>query len=207
MEEKQKPREVKGLIAPGLRVLLAGPYRGALKVLVALRVKPDHLTAASLAVNGYIAVLIGRGSRALPAGLLLLTGVMDVFDGAIARQRGMASPRGAWFDSVVDRLSDALVLGALFLSLWWQHDRLAAALALAALGVSMLVSQVRAEVESRGASMSEGVFARAERFIVLVIGLWLPHALTPALVLLVGLGAFTIAQRIWLARSALGVRG
>lgn len=198
-----RPREVKGLIAPALRVILLWPYRGALWLLLKAGVTPNQITVASLLANVAVAILLGRGDRALPAGLLLLSGVFDVFDGAVARARGVAGPRGAWLDSVVDRISDAIVLGALFLSLLWQGRRTDAILALAALTVSLLVSQIRAEAEARGTKLGEGAFARAERFIVLVVGLWLPHALTVALAVLAGLGTFTLVQRMWVARPAL----
>jgi CDP-diacylglycerol--glycerol-3-phosphate 3-phosphatidyltransferase len=196
-----RPREVKGLIAPILRTTLLWPYRGALWLLLKLRVRPNHLTVASLVVNVVVAVLLARGMRFLPGALLLLAGVLDVFDGAVARARGIAGPRGAWFDSVIDRVSDAVVLGALFLSLEWQNARTDAALALVALAVSLLVSHVRAEAEARGAKMGEGAFARAERFIVLFLGLTAPHALRAALGVLAALGAFTLLQRIWIARG------
>ena len=54
-----------------------------------------------------------RATAALRAGLLLLvlTALPDVLDGAVAKASGTASPRGAFFDSVVDRVSDALLLG------------------------------------------------------------------------------------------------
>jgi phosphatidylglycerophosphate synthase len=201
---KPKPRDVKGLIAPALRVGLAGPYRAALRFLLWAGAKPDHLTVASLLVSALVAFFLTRGLRSLPAGLLLLSGVLDVFDGAVARARGISSPRGAWFDSVMDRISDALVLGALFYSLLRQDREVDAALALAALAVSLLVSQVRAEAESRGARLGEGAFARAERFIALVVGLWAPGALRYALIALGGLGGFTILQRMLSARTAIG---
>jgi CDP-diacylglycerol---glycerol-3-phosphate 3-phosphatidyltransferase len=202
-----RPREVKGMIAPALRVVLLWPYRGGLWFFLAIGVKPDQITIASLLVNALVAVFLARGMRALPAGLLLLAGVLDVFDGAVARARGISSARGAWFDSVIDRISDAIVLGALFLSLVWKGEHFEAALALVSLGVTLLVSHVRAEAESRGAKMGEGAFARAERFIVLVAGLWIPHALTLALALLAGLGAFTLVQRMWIARGILAPGG
>src|SRR5688572_33307628 len=94
------------------------------------------------------AVLLARGMRSWPAAVLLLAGALDVFDGAVARARGISSARGAWFDSVIDRLSDSVVLGAYFLSLAWQGQRTDAALPLAALAVSLLVSHIRAEAEA-----------------------------------------------------------
>lgn len=195
-----RPREVKGLIAPALRVVLVWPYRGVLWLLLKSRAKPDHLTVASLIVNAAGAVLLARGMRSWPAAFFLAAGALDVFDGAVARARGISTVRGAWFDSVVDRISDAVVLGAYFLSLSWKGERTDAALALVALAVSLLVSHVRAEAEARGAKMGEGAFARAERIVVLLVALWIPGAETVALALLAGLGAVTLVQRVLIAR-------
>ena len=74
-------------------------------------VSADHLTALGVGMAGAAAVAIGFGN--LPLGLLflVLTGVPDALDGAVAKASGSASPRGAFFDSVADRVSDALLLG------------------------------------------------------------------------------------------------
>ncbi|MGH2686297.1 MAG: CDP-alcohol phosphatidyltransferase family protein, partial [Actinomycetota bacterium] len=70
----------------------------------------DHLTATGLVMAVAAAVAIGNG--ALRGGLLLLVAcaVPDLLDGAVAKASGTASARGAFFDSVADRVTDALLL-------------------------------------------------------------------------------------------------
>jgi phosphatidylglycerophosphate synthase len=191
------------MIAPVLRLILATPWRGALRGLLALGVTPNQLTFASLATNLAIAVMLVRDLRFLPGILLLPAGLFDVFDGSVARARGSSGPRGAWLDSVLDRAADGAVLAALFLSLAWQDRQTEAALTLAALGVSLFVSYVRAEADVRGVKMGEGIFARLERYVVLIVGLCVPGALIWALSALAGLGGVTIIQRLLITRKAL----
>lgn len=202
-EIPRKPRRVQGLIAPVFRIVFAPAWRGALRLLLRLGVTADQLTMASLALNVAIAVLLARGSRFLPGILLLPAGLFDVFDGSVARARGSQGRRGAWMDSVLDRAADAAVLGALYLSLGWQGRTLQAGLALGALGVSLFVSHVRAEAEVAGVTMGEGLFARLERYVALMVGLTAPGALPWALGALVGLGGVTIVQRLAIVRRGL----
>ncbi|MHB8513261.1 MAG: CDP-alcohol phosphatidyltransferase family protein [Actinomycetota bacterium] len=195
-ELPEKPREVKGLIAPMFRIVFAGPWRVTLRLLLWLRVTGDQLTFASLALNIAIAVMLARGMRFLPGILLLPAGLLDIFDGSVARARGTSGVRGAFMDSVLDRASDAAVLGALYLSLGWQGKTLQAGMCLAALGISLFVSHVRAQAECDGVKMGEGLFARLERYVALMVGLTQPHALVWALGALVVLGGITVVQRI-----------
>lgn len=198
-----RPREVKGLVAPMLRIALATPWRWALRGLLRIGVTADQLTMASLALNGAIAVLLARGQRLLPGLLMLPAGLLDVFDGSVARARGSSGSRGAFMDSVLDRAADAAVLGGLFLSLSWQGRDLQAGLCLGALGVSLFVSHVRAQAEVDGVTMGEGLFARLERYVALVIGLTVPGALVWALTALVALGSVTVVQRLIIVRKAM----
>ncbi|HYT81557.1 MAG TPA: CDP-alcohol phosphatidyltransferase family protein, partial [Actinomycetota bacterium] len=113
----------------------------------------------------------------------------------VARLRGEASRAGAFLDSVVDRVSDFILFGSLFWALAGQGHRLAAAFALSTLIVSLLVSHIRAEAEAMSLSLTEGVFQRLERYVMLMIGLTAPGALLPVLVTLTVLGGFTVIQR------------
>src|SRR5699024_1430179 len=74
-------------------------------------IRADHLTAFGIVMAGAGAIAIGAGALRLGLLLLILTAVPDVLDGAVAKASGTASPRGAFFDSVSDRLTDALLLG------------------------------------------------------------------------------------------------
>jgi CDP-diacylglycerol--glycerol-3-phosphate 3-phosphatidyltransferase len=137
--------------------------------------------------------------RLLPGLLLLPAGLLDIFDGGLARLRGEESRFGAFLDSVMDRISDAIVFGCLFWSLSEQHLDLQAALCMSALAISLLVSHVRAEAEALGLQLSEGLMQRLERYVALMVGLTAPGALLPVLAILTGFGAVTVAQRGWSA--------
>lgn len=199
----EKPREVKGLIAPLARIVLAPGWRWALRGLLRSGVTADQLTMASLAFNIVIAVLLARGARLVPGVLLFPAGLLDVFDGSVARARGSSGARGAFMDSLLDRAADASVLGAIFLSLSWQGKEGQAGLALGALAVSLLVSHVRAQAEADGVTMGEGLFARLERYVALMLGLTIPGALPYALGVLVVLGGVTVFQRLLIVRKAM----
>ena len=114
------------------------PIGGALR---RTGLSPDHLTALGPAV--------GRSRRPGPSpsgrlglglGLLIGSAVPDLLDGALAKASGRASVRGAFFDSVCDRVTDTLVLGGIA---WYLLDRYhghVALLPMAVLGASLLVS-------------------------------------------------------------------
>ena len=71
----------------------------------------NHLTLTGLAMATAASLTIAQGWLRAGLVLLILTAVPDVLDGAVAKASGTASPRGAFFDSVIDRISDALLLG------------------------------------------------------------------------------------------------
>jgi CDP-diacylglycerol--glycerol-3-phosphate 3-phosphatidyltransferase len=190
------PRENPSVAAPLVRRVFAWPYRFALAGLLRVGLRAWHLTLLSLVANAAIGVLLLSGRRLLPGLLLLPAGLLDIFDGAVARARGEESRKGALLDSVTDRAADGVVLGCLFFSLAEQRATIDAGLALGSLIVSLFVSHIRAEGEAAGLQMSEGVFQRLERYLVLVIGLIVPGALRAALGVLAGLGALTALQRL-----------
>ena len=191
------PRDNPSIIGPFFKWLFQWPYRFALAGLYRLRFRPWQLTILSLLMNFVVAWLLLTGRRLLPGGLLLVAGLLDIFDGGIARLRGEESRKGALLDAVVDRVSDGVVFGAIFLAeATVHHDRLTAGLALIGLAVSLLVSHVRAEGEAAGLKIIEGTVQRLERYVGLVIGLMVPGALLPVLAGLAVLGLVTTVQRL-----------
>lgn len=186
--------------------MFAWPYRVALAGLYRAGFAAWQLTVFSLATNVAAGWLLVTGRRLLPGLLLLLAGLLDVLDGGVARLRGTAGRAGAFLDSVMDRVSDAILFGALFWSLAGQGHRLAASLSLVSLVVTLLVSHVRAEAEAAGLPMTEGLVQRLERYVLLMIGLTAPGALLPVLVALTILGGITLAQRLVSAWSQLDRR-
>ena len=206
------PRENPSIAAPLMRRTLTWPFRFLLAGVYRLGFRAWHLTVLSLAMNVVIGVLLVRGERLVPGLLLIPAGLFDIFDGTIARMRGEESQLGAFLDSGLDRVSDAILFGALFWSLQGQGKALAAALSLATMSVSLGVSYVRAAAEARGLSLSEGLFQRLERYVALMVGLWIPGALLPVLLVVTTLGGVTLIQRIWsgtrqLASLPIGLQG
>lgn len=198
------PRENPSLIGPLFRWVFQWPYRVVLSGLYRVGLKAWQLTALSLLTNVAVAALLLTGRRLVPGFLLLLAGVLDIFDGGVARLRGEESRKGALLDAAVDRVSDGIVFGSIFLAEMAVHgNEVTAAMALAAMVVSLLVSHLRAEAEAAGLGMTEGTVQRLERYVGLILGLTIPGALLPVLVALTVLGIVTTTQRLLTAGRSL----
>jgi CDP-diacylglycerol--glycerol-3-phosphate 3-phosphatidyltransferase len=179
--------------------VFAWPYRGILAFLVWTRVRPWQLTFLSLVLTLLTGLLILVDEWFAAGWMLFAAGLCDVFDGAVARQRGEDRRSGAFMDSVLDRVSDMVLFSALFVDLSLKGETIEAALALVTLVVSLSVSYIRAEAEAAGVSLTEGLFQRLERFIAVLIGLFIPGAMLPVLIVLAALGTLTVIQRGWSA--------
>ena len=188
--------------------LRAGVERGLRPVGAGLRhagIKADQLTAAGLVISVASAVAIGTGRLFLGMVLLGLSAVPDLLDGAVAKASGTASPRGAFFDSVADRVSDMLVLGGVAWYLESVDGGHAAILPLAVLGASSLVSYERARAESLGFTARGGLMERAERMIAIAAGLIFSAVLVPILWVMLALTLFTAGHRfvmVWRQANA-----
>jgi phosphatidylinositol phosphate synthase len=169
---------------------------------------PDHLTALGLLMAVPAALAIGTGRLGLGLVLLILSAVPDLLDGALAKASGTASKRGAFFDSVADRVTDALIWGGVAWYLQSSRHGHAALLPFGILAVSTLISYERAKAESLGFSAKGGLMERAERIILLCIGLVAPVILVPILWVMLVLTAATAVQRfvkVWRQATAAGV--
>ena len=158
-------------------------------------ISADHLTGTGLVMAGATAVAIGSGRLFLGLVLLGLAAIPDLLDGAVAKASGTASTRGAFFDSVADRVTDALVLGGIAWYFAVDRGGLAPMLPFAVLGTSSLISYERAKAESLGFNAKGGLMERAERIIVLAIGLAFPVLLVPVLWLMLATTLLTAGQR------------
>jgi CDP-diacylglycerol---glycerol-3-phosphate 3-phosphatidyltransferase len=164
-------------------------------------ITPDAMTYAGLIIQFGVAALIVQG-RLLLAGLIAIVAAFsDVFDGAIAKARGVPSTFGAFLDSTTDRLSDALYLAPIA---WLYgvepdiatHDEpWVAAAAMAALVFGFLVSYTKARAESLGYDCNVGIMERAERLILVIAALIL-DLVPPAMLILAALSLVTFMQRM-----------
>lgn len=165
----------------------------------------DHLTILGIGMAVGASLAIANGALRLGLVLLVLTALPDVLDGAVAKASGTASSRGAFFDSVADRFTDALLLGGTAWYLATTNDGRVAVLPMAVLGASMLISYERAKAESLGYDARGGLMERAERLIALGLGLLFHQLLIPVLWVMLVLTLFTAGQRfakVWSQATA-----
>src|SRR5579872_4342831 len=152
-----------------------GRWRGAVDrttkpdgtALVRVGVTADFLTIFGLAMSVVTAFVVGTGHLFLGVVLLFPTGLPDLFDGPVAKASGSASVRGAFFGSVADRISDAVLFGGVAWYLAARHHGEMVLLPFAIVAVTSLVSYQRAKAELLGLSARGGLMERAERFILL----------------------------------------
>lgn len=157
-------------------------------------VSADAITAAGVVMSGLCAVAIGVGQFSLALVFLILTGLPDALDGAVAKAAGTASKRGSFLDSVSDRLSDAIIFGGLAWYYAGEGGRLVL-LPFALYVAASLISYQRAKAESLGFDAKGGIMERAERFVVLAVGLLVPPLLVGVLWLMLALSLVTMVQR------------
>jgi CDP-diacylglycerol---glycerol-3-phosphate 3-phosphatidyltransferase len=168
-------------------------------------IKADHVTVAGLVAAGATALTIANGFLRAGLVLVIVTAVLDLIDGAVAKAAGTTSPRGAFLDSVADRVSDALLMGGVAWYLATTQSGRVAVLPLALVAASMLVSYERAKAESLGFEARGGLMERAERLVVLAFGLLFDSLLVPVLWVMLILTLITAAQRfvrVWHQASA-----
>jgi CDP-diacylglycerol--glycerol-3-phosphate 3-phosphatidyltransferase len=160
----------------------------------------DVLTATGLVSATATAALVASGHLHIAIIFLILTGLHDLLDGPVAKAAGTASVRGAFFDSVTDRVADALLMGGVSWYLISRHEGHLALLPLAVLGVTALVSYERAKAESLGLSAKGGLMERAERMILLGVAFFGFAFVVPVLwvmLVLISITAITRFVKVW----------
>jgi CDP-diacylglycerol--glycerol-3-phosphate 3-phosphatidyltransferase len=175
-------------------------------------VTPDALTIAGVALCIAGAVIVyfeylGWGLFLIGSALFVIGSILDILDGALARRRGFTSPFGAFLDSTVDRVGEGFMLGAIGLVLMRRVSEWGVALAFAAVAGSFLVSYTRARAEALQLRGDMGIGSRAERVVVIAVGLALAPlhelVLPLTLVLLTATAWLTVVQRVLAVRSQL----
>lgn len=183
----------------GLRTRLHAALERALypvtDALGRMRIRANHVTVAGALVCLLAPLLLVAGQPFL-AGVVWLAGsAFDLLDGALARRQGRATPFGAFLDSTLDRLSE----GGLFVAIAYHFaatgEAVTAAVTVIALIGSLLISYTRARAEALGIACRVGIVTRAERVILLGLGLCF-GLLTPVVYLLAGLTLVSTAQRV-----------
>jgi phosphatidylinositol phosphate synthase len=192
---------------PGCRVMVMEAVRDYLRiildrvatpfacVLLWCRVTPNQVSLMGILLTLVTAALIVDG-QLLAAGLMyILAASLDLLDGVLARMAKMASRFGAFLDSTADRISEGVVFVAIAYHFASHGQPVDAAIAVLALLGSLLVSYTRARAEGLGLECKVGIVTRAERVVLVALGLMF-GLLPVAVYLLAALTAFSATQRI-----------
>ncbi len=169
-------------------------------------IRPNALTLINLALSVVAAYVIATSHFLLGGVLILVSGLFDLLDGALARFTNQSTKLGAIFDSTVDRISEAAILCGLLIWYMPRGASLEIVLILAVLIGSFLVSYIRARAEGLGWQCQVGLFTRAERVIVLAVGL-LTNQVFIALCVLVVFVFITVVQRLVYLRKQAKIGG
>lgn len=159
-------------------------------------ITPNMLTFAGLVFACASALAIATDHLVPAAILLFIGGAFDLSDGALARVQESRSTFGAFFDSTLDRYSEGIVLLGLVYLYGSQARPMELIVVFAALLGSLMVSYTRARAEGLGFECKEGLYARPERVMTLIVGLLLNHWLLWFLIALAVLSNITAVQRI-----------
>ncbi len=168
-------------------------------------ISPNALTVGGVVFAVAAGAEIAMGHLGIGLVLQVLCGLPDLLDGPLAKATGKMSPRGAYLDSVSDRISDS----ALLVGVAWYlsnskspHD---AFLAIGVLAISMVISYQRAKAESLGVRAKGGLMERAERFLALLFGVAFSSLLVPVLWVILLLSSITAIQRFAKVWSGLSI--
>ncbi|MER3396539.1 MAG: CDP-alcohol phosphatidyltransferase [Acidimicrobiia bacterium] len=166
------------------------------RFLVRLGFSANKLTVTGFVLSVAASMLVATGRFVLALLVGAVGTVLDMLDGAVAKAGQTSSRRGAFLDSVGDRLSETAMFAGLGWYLIGTRPKLAY-LCLLGLGFSLIISYERSKAESLGLKGKGGLFERGERLILLGIAVGVPGALVPALWILVAGTGFTVVQRFW----------
>ena len=131
------------------------------------KLKPNTISLLVLPVAFVCAIFFSLGCTFGGGVMLLITGIIDTFDGAVAKLNNKTTKYGAVLDSTLDRYTEFIIfLGILF---FFKSDWIFYIVFIAMIG-SIMVSYIKARAESIGIRVEIGLMQRAERIILLAGG-------------------------------------
>jgi archaetidylinositol phosphate synthase len=184
-----------------IRSAVASALKPVASSIAAMGLSPNQITVIGLLVSILSAYAFYLSYQFWGGILLLFAGFLDIIDGAVARITGKVTKWGGVLDSILDRYSDLIIIGAILLAglcdpLWG---------VIAIIG-SVMISYVRARGEVEGISTSSvGLMERAERMVILAVSAIVGYTWT-GIILLAILTHVTVAQRLWHLRRSLSLR-
>jgi archaetidylinositol phosphate synthase len=162
---------------------------------------PNSLTVSG-ACSAFIASLIIAFDHPIAGAVVLaISGLLDLMDGAVARNTNNVTPFGGFLDSVLDRYSDLLVMCGILVYFVRRHDVFdVLATSVAAIGVA-IIPYAKARAEAAHLASNTGLLERPERLFILLCGLF-SGFLSYAVVILAVFTHVTVFQRIIHAKKS-----
>jgi len=175
------------------------------RALTFFRINPNIITFAGVIISFFAAWDLGHGRFTRGGLILILAGMFDMLDGAVARETRSETRFGAFYDSVIDRYSDIIVLQGLMV--WYaRQDRLGYVVLVGVVFMgAVMTSYARARAECLIATCKVGFMERPERIVLVIIGA-LSDRMEAVLWVLAVLGNWTVLSRIYYPRRELPKR-
>ncbi len=161
-----------------------------------LQINPNILTFTGVVISFWAAWNFGYGEMKRGALIVILAGLFDMLDGEVARVSRTVTRFGAFYDSVIDRYSDIILLQGLMV--WYaREDRLGYVVLVGIVFMgAIMTSYARARAESLIPTCKVGFMERPERIVLLIIG-GLTNRMEAVLWVLAVLGNWTVINRIY----------
>ncbi|MGC8792840.1 MAG: CDP-alcohol phosphatidyltransferase family protein [Bryobacteraceae bacterium] len=140
------------------------------RTLALWRINPNVLTFLGLTINMAAAVLLARGKFQAASLVIMTAGLFDMVDGRVARTTNRVTAFGGFFDSVIDRYSDLVLLMGLLVYYASINRFFYVVLTAVVMTGSVMVSYVRARAECIIPKCKVGFMERPERIVLLIIG-------------------------------------
>lgn len=137
---------------------------------------------------------------------LLISGLCDMLDGAVARSSRRVTAFGGFLDSVLDRYTDLVVIGGILIHYLLRNSTLMVVITFVSVIGTAIVPYARARAESFSIQCKSGLLERPERIVLLLIGLFFPFLLSYVIVILAVLTHVTVIQRVVSTRRTLKER-
>ncbi len=163
--------------------------------LIAAGVRPNTLTFIGLLVNVVAAAVLAAGLFRTAGFVIMGAAVFDMVDGRVARTTGRVTRFGGFFDSVLDRYSDLLLLIGLLVYYASINRFFYIVLTAVVMVATVLVSYTRARAENVIPNCKVGFMERPERIVLLIIGA-LFDRMAAVLWVIAVLGNLTVIHRI-----------
>lgn len=178
---------------------LENVFRRALQPLVRLlsrlNVSPNSLSIFGWSLSVAAAALFATGHIFSAGAVMLVGGIFDALDGAVARESHRTSSFGAFLDSTLDRVSEAMIFAGVIFHYSTVSRPELALLAALAMTFSLLTSYTRARAEGIGVECRVGLLERAGRVVILSVTAIFGIFVFGLVLLSVG-AAITTVQRI-----------